>query len=104
MSANSIYFFNPDSSNKDALTLSQICAAQVPVWGALSAASYAFGESTVQVSTFFVLALVCMGLASLLFPYKRAARPGSSDHAEVERDEQMRDWEALARAVGALQG
>lgn len=104
MSAKSVYFFSPDPANKNALTFSQIFALQAPLWGAVSAVSYMFGESAVQVSVFFVLAVVSMGLASLLFPYKHAARPGSLDRMEIEREEQMRDWEALARTVGVLRG
>lgn len=77
--------------------MSQTFAGIAAVFTALSALSFVFGETPLQISLFFTLALVSMGFACAGFPYRAAG--AMQTVSDVDNDE---DLEALARNVGVL--
>ena len=74
-----------------------VYAGIAAVFTALSALSFVFGETPLQISLFFTLALVSMGFACAGFPYRAAG--AMQTVSDVDNDE---DLEALARNVGVL--
>lgn len=79
------------------VAVSQTFAGIASLSTALSALSFLFGETPLQISAFFILALISMTFACAGFPYRTNKPPQTT--SVKNRDDEL---ESLARSVGAL--
>lgn len=81
----------------DAVLLSKTFAGIATTFATLAALSFAFGETPMQVTLFFAVALVSMFFACAGFPFRAQAAP---DSVSAVNDDV--DLERLAYSVGVL--